>query len=171
MLSITKQLSYYETSGLQSTRENSYKIRTDANPTHCTPAPLAGGDDSGAACGPVAYLPALIAVSKNRLKANPKAKWAAQFHPFVTDSIDKVTYRQFNYALMMSHEGHLTRWLHKYLALKYTFADYTKPFRIHYTTIKRDSGLLNEYSRERAAIDAVRKAFDDLQEKGCVVSL
>jgi hypothetical protein len=112
------------------------------------------------------YLPALVAVSKNRLKDDPKAKWAAQFHPFVTDSIDKVTYRQFNYARMMSHEGRLARWLHKYLALKYTFADYTKPFRIHYTTIKRDSGLLNEYARERAAIDAVRKAFDDLQEKG-----
>lgn len=116
------------------------------------------------------YLPALVAVSKNRLKDDPKAKWAAQFHPFVTDSIDKVTYRQFNYDKMMSHEGRLARWLHKYLVLKYTFADHSKPFRMHYATIKRDSGLLNEYSRERAAIEAVQKSLNDLKEKGLLSS-
>ena len=40
------------------------------------------------------YLPALVAVSRDRLKNDPTAKWAVQFHPFVTDSIDKVTYRR-----------------------------------------------------------------------------
>src|SRR5215468_5423392 len=56
------------------------------------------------------------------------------------------------------------------LSIKYTFADFAKPFRIHYATIKRDSGLLNEYSRERAAIEAVQKALDDLKEKGVLSS-
>lgn len=117
-----------------------------------------------------AYLPALIAVSQNSLRDDPKARWAAQFHPFVTESIDKGTYRQYNYDVVMSHEGRLARWLHKYLSLKYTFADFTKPFRMHYATIKRDSGLLNEYARERAAIIAVQKALEDLQDKGILVS-
>jgi hypothetical protein len=112
------------------------------------------------------YLPALVAVSRDRLKDDPTAKWAVQFHPFITDSIDKVTYRQYNYALLMSHESKLTRWLHKYVVLKCTGADLVKPFGIHYSTIKRDSCLLNEYTRERAAIDAVQKAFEDLQQKG-----
>ena len=112
------------------------------------------------------YLPALVAVSQDRLKDDPTAKWAVQFHPFVTDSIDKVTYRQYNYALLMSHESKLTRWLHKYIVLKCTGADLIKPFSIHYATIKRDSCLLNEYARERAAIDGVQKAFDDLKNKG-----
>lgn len=116
------------------------------------------------------YLPALIAVSQHRLRDDPKARWAAQFHPFVTESIDKGTYRQYNYDVVMSHEGRLPRWLHKYLALKYTFADFTKPFQMHYTTIKRDSGLLNEYTRERAAIDAVHKALQDLRDKGVLLS-
>jgi hypothetical protein len=66
----------------------------------------------------------------------------------------------------MSHESKLTRWLHKYIVLKCTGADLIKPFSIHYATIKRDSGLLNEYARERAAIDAVQKAFNDLKKKG-----
>lgn len=126
------------------------------------------GKDEFIAVSP--YLPALIAVSHNRLKNDPKSKWAAQFHPFVTESIDKATYRQFNYMLMMSHEGRLTRWLHKYLALKYTFADYTKPFRIHYATVKRDSGLLNEYTRERDAMDAVEKALSELKKKDMLSS-
>ena len=114
------------------------------------------------------YLPALMAVSKNKLAEDPKAKWAAQFHPFVTASIDQVTYRQFNYDLMMSHESRLTRWLHKYLVLKCTGADLLKPFSIHYATVKRDSGLLNDYSRERAAIEALEKAFKDLKEKDII---
>jgi len=112
------------------------------------------------------YLPALIAVSRNKLKDDPTARWAVQFHPFVTYSIDKVTYRQYNYALLMSHESKLTRWLHKYVVLKCTGADLIKPFSIHYATIKRDSCLLNEYARERAAIDAVQNAFGDLNQKG-----
>jgi hypothetical protein len=52
-----------------------------------------------------------------------------------------------------------TRWLHKYLVLKCTGADLLKPFSIHYATVKRDSGLLNDYSRERAAIEALEKAL------------
>ena len=110
------------------------------------------------------YLPSVVAVSRSRLKDDPRAKWAVQFHPFVTGSIDKVTYRQFNYHLMMSHNTQLARWLHKQLVLKYTFAEPTKPFEMRYTTIKRDSGLLNGYTRERAAIAALDTAFDDLQK-------
>jgi len=114
------------------------------------------------------YLPALVAVSRNKLADDPKAKWAAQFHPFVTDSIDKVTYRQFNYEQMMSHESRMTRWLHKYLVLKCTGADLLKPFSMRYSTVKRDSGLLNDYGRERAAIEALEKAFKDLKEKDII---
>jgi hypothetical protein len=111
------------------------------------------------------YLPSLVAVSKTRLRDDPNAKWAVQFHPFVTGSIDQVTYRQFNYHLMMSHSTQLARWLHKQLALKYTFAELSKPFEMRYSTVKRDSGLLNSYSRERAAIEALQTAFKDLKER------
>lgn len=116
------------------------------------------------------YLPSLVAVSRKRLTDDPNAKWAVQFHPFVTGSIDKVTYRQFNYHLMMSHNTQLARWLHKQLIVKYTFAEITKPFEMRYSTIKRDSGLLNGYSRERAAIDALETAFNDLKERDILSS-
>jgi hypothetical protein len=109
------------------------------------------------------YLPHLSAVSKGRLREDPSAKWLAQFHPLVTGSIDKVTYRQFNYDLMMNHTTQLARWLHKQLVLKYTFASLSNPFEMLYSTIKRDSGLLEHYARNRDAIDALEKAFTELK--------
>jgi hypothetical protein len=111
-------------------------------------------------------LPSLVSVSRARLSEDPKAKWAVQFHPLVTGSIDKVTYRQFNYHLMMSHSSQLARWLHKQLVLKYNFADYTKVFQMYYSTIRRDSGLLEGYKRERGAIEVLGEAFDELRKRG-----
>jgi hypothetical protein len=93
-----------------------------------------------------------------------------QFHPFVTGSIDQVTYRQFNYRLMMSHPDQLTRWLHKQLSVKYTFADYSKPFEMRYSTAKRDSGLLGRYARERDAVEALEHSFKDLVKSGMLSS-
>ena len=115
-----------------------------------------------------AYLPTVVAVSRKRLQDDPEAKWAVQFHPLVTSSIDQVTYRQFNYDLMMKHPSQLARWIHKQLVLKYTFAELSKPFEMRYSTIKRDSGLLNAYARERAAIDALAMAFEDLRSQDVI---
>lgn len=116
------------------------------------------------------YLPSLVAVSKSRLKEDSKAKWAVHFHPFVTRSIDQLTYRQYNYALMMKHKSQLARWLHRQLSLKYTFAELTKPFEMRYSTVKRDSGLLNEYSRERAAFEFLEEAFGELKSADILYS-
>ena len=116
-----------------------------------------------------AYLPSVIAVSRKRLADDPRAKWAVQFHPLVTASIDKLAYRQFNYDKMMRHNTHLARWLHKQLVLKCTGADLVKPFEMRYSTIKRDSGLLNGYTRERAAIEALVAALNDLKERDVLV--
>lgn len=126
-------------------------------------------DDTGEVLTRSAYLPSLAAVSRKKLRDDPKAKWAVQFHPLVTGSIDKVTYRQFNYHLMMSHSTQLARWLHQQLVLKYTFANHQTPFETRYSTIKRDSGLLDAYSRDRDAVDALKSAFDELRRRGVLL--
>ena len=111
-----------------------------------------------------AYFTSLAAVSRSKLKDDPEAKWSVQFHPLVTAAIDQVTHRQYNYHLNMSHSSQLARWLHKQLILKFTFADHFKPFEMRFSTIKRDSGLLDGYGRDRAAIDMVEEAFTELQQ-------
>lgn len=110
------------------------------------------------------YLPSLSAVSRQKLHDNPGAKWIAHFPPLVTKSIEALTYRQINYHRMMSHSTQLARWLHKQLALKFTFASQTNHFEMLYSTIKRDSALIN-YSRERDGISTLEKAFAELQTR------
>ena len=117
-----------------------------------------------------ACLPLLAAVSAKQLETDPDARWAVQFHPLVTASIDEATHRQYDYHLMMSLTTQLARWLHKQLVIKYTFADAAKPFQMRYSTIKRDSSLLEGYSRERKAIEKLDAAFAELRKEGVVES-
>ena len=126
---------------------------------------------SGEAVVTSACLSSLAAVSRTQLASDPKAKWAVQFHPLVTGSIDKVTYRQFNYHLMMSHNTQLARWLHQQLVLKYTFANLQAPFEMRYSTVKRDSGLLEGYARERDGIDALESGFGELKQIGVIMGV
>ncbi len=65
--------------------------------------------------------------------------------------------------LMMSHRSQLARWIHMQLVLKYTFASLVKPFEMRYTTIRRDSGMLDAYDRTRDGIDKVDEALDELK--------
>lgn len=110
------------------------------------------------------YLNNLFRVSKDTLAEDQQAKWFADFHPFVSHALDELTYRQFNYARLMSHKSQLARWLNKVLSLKYLNASFLQPFEIRLSTIIRDSGLLYGYARQRKAIEAVDAAFDELKD-------
>ena len=62
----------------------------------------------------------------------------------------------------MSHSAQLSRWLHKRLAHNYTNANLMQPYRILYSTLKRDSGLL-EYKDYRQGVHKLDKALGELQ--------
>lgn len=118
----------------------------------------------------IGFFTELSTVSRKELDADPDMKCRVVFNPWINRAIRELHYRQFNYGLMMSHKAQLTRWLHKQLALKYTFASLAHPFKMHYSTIKRDSGLLSGYGRERKAIEAVDDAFQELQDSSLLQS-
>ncbi|MGZ8219412.1 replication protein [Methylomagnum sp.] len=118
-----------------------------------------------------AYITGLSAVSRTQLSEDPDAKWLVQFHPLVTQAIDAVTYRQFNYAQMMGHTTQLARWLHKQLSLKFTFASLTTPFEIRFSTIKRDSALLEGYKRTTDAVNVLDAVFNELKAGGVLMSV
>jgi hypothetical protein len=117
------------------------------------------------------YFSAMTAVSREKLEQDPDARWIVQFNPLVTQAIDTLTYRQYNYTQMMSHQTQLARWLHKLLSLKFTFASLAAPFEMRYSTIKRDSALLSSYTRERAAIAALDAALNELKTGGVLMKV
>ena len=109
------------------------------------------------------YLNNLYRVSKTQRIADPEAKWFVDFHPLASRAFDDLTYRQFNYARLMSHKSQLARWLDKVLSLKYLNASPLYPFEMRLSTIIRDSKLLDSYGRLRDAVSAVDLAFEELR--------
>ena len=117
------------------------------------------------------YLAALSGVRRKDYEADRSARWAAQFHPLVTQSIDQVTYRQFNYQRLMRCTTQLSRWLIGQLVLKYTQAALSNSFEMRYSTIKRDSALLSGYKLERQAVAALDAAWQELKTLGALTSI
>ena len=85
--------------------------------------------------------PLLLIVSREEWLKQPKqARCYVQFNPLVTASIDRLTYRQFDYDAHMRYKHRLSRWFHKRLAHNYTQAGILQPYTIRLSTILRDSG-------------------------------
>lgn len=115
------------------------------------------------------YLPALAAVSKAKIKEDANAKWVAHFHPLVTESLDQISYRQYNYHLMMSHSTQLARWLHKRLSHSYTNAALNTTYTVLLSSIRRDSGLL-EYKRTNDVVRKLEGALKEMAEHKIILS-
>lgn len=117
------------------------------------------------------YLPGLGKVTRKDRAADPDAKWFVQFHGLVTNSINQITYRQFNYKRLMMCKTQLARWLISQLVLKFTQAAITNSFTMKFSTIKRDSGLLDGYGRQRDAVAALDAAWKELKDLGAIMLL
>lgn len=127
--------------------------------------------DEGSAFTISPYFTHMSAVSQKDFKTDPRAQWFVEFHPLITQAISTINYRQYNYSLMMRHSTQLARWIHKYLVLKFTFAQVGKKFELRFSTIKRDSGLLESYQRSRDAISDTRSALDELKNHKVLTSI
>lgn len=131
----------------------------------------ATGEDGSAAFARSTYLGALTGVKRADYDKDRDARWLAQFHPLVTQSIGQVAYRQFNYKRLMGCNTQLARWLLSQLVLKYTQAAMGVSFEMRYSTIKRDSAMLDGYSRERDAVAALDAAWTELKELGALMTV
>lgn len=129
---------------------------------------VATNDDGDEAFARSTYLAALTGVKRKDYETDRDKRWIAQFHPLVTQSIDQVTYRQFNYQRLMRCNTQLARWLISQLVLKYTQAAMLNSFEMRYSTIKRDSALLEGYKLERQAVAALDAAWEELKSLGAL---
>lgn len=114
------------------------------------------------------FIPTIVGVTRKDLAEEPNARWYVQFHPLVTNSIDKLEYRQFNYQKLMQHKTQLARWLHRLIVNKWTNASMMHRFQIYYSTVKRDSNMLEGYARERDAVAACDAGMNELVSQGLI---
>jgi len=111
----------------------------------------------------------LIASKEDWLKKSKQARCYVQFNPLVTASINRLSYRQYDYLMYMAYKHRLSRWLHKRLAHNYVQASMINPYTINLSTILRDSG---SYKSPRAnnCTREVEAALDELKSKGVIMS-
>ena len=114
--------------------------------------------------------PVLSLVSRRDWEANPKqTRCYVQFNPLVTYSLNKVTYRQFNYTTFMGLTRQLSRYLFKRLSHLYTNASWDHPYHILLSTLVRDSQLINA-KRVRDQVRYVDAVMTEFKEKGILSS-
>ncbi|WP_205800380.1 replication protein [Methylomonas sp. Kb3] len=129
-------------------------------------------EDSNISYTRMTYLSLLARVSRKEPTQfnTQESRWLVQFHPLITNGISNLTYRQFNYRRLMKCRSQLSRWLISQLVLKYTQASLANSFIMRYSTIKRDSSLLEGYKRERDAVTALENSWDEIKQLGVLTS-
>ena len=115
-------------------------------------------------------LSSLTRMTRNDYLQDPKAMWYVRLPAIVSKSINELTYRQFNYATLMSLPTSLSRWFHKRLSHQYTNAGLLHPYQIKFSTIERDSGLLH-HSRRSANMKAIDAALDELIKRNVLLNV
>ncbi len=100
-------------------------------------------------------------VTREKYLADSSMAWLARLPALVSKSVNELSYRQFNYGVLMSLSSQLARWLHKRLSHNYTNASFFDSYETLYSSVQRDSGLLN-YQRTSDNLKALEAAFDEL---------
>lgn len=106
-------------------------------------------------------LPVLIIPSREEWEANPDCMCYAQFNPLITDSINELSYRQFDYDTYMRLKRHLSQWWFLRLSHHFIQAHVLTSYKITAKRIKNDSYLLNNevLTADIREIDRVLEEF------------
>jgi len=110
----------------------------------------------------------LTRVTREMYLDNASMMWVARLPALISASVNQHTYRQFNYGTFMALPSQLSRWLHKLLSHRYVNASYDRHYSVLYSTLKRDSGLL-EHARINVNTKALERALDELVESGVLM--
>lgn len=109
--------------------------------------------------------PVLSLVSRRDWEENPNdTRCYVQFNPLVTHSLNKLSYRQFNYITFMGLSRQLSRYLFKRLSHVYTNASWDHPYNILLSTLVRDTQLINA-KRVRDQVRYVDAVMGEFKEK------
>lgn len=116
-----------------------------------------------------AILQDLVTVNREEYIADTDSHHICRLPLFISHSINRLEYRQFNYDRLMSCDEQLTRWIYKRLINRFRQANYINEFSLMYSDIKQASGLLQQ-ERERDNRNKVISSLKELQEKDVISS-
>lgn len=111
-----------------------------------------------------------LATQEETRTTGSEGKNFIRLNELVANSIRRNNFRRLNYECLMSFKNSLARRLYKRLSHLYTYADGLEPentYSLLLSTILRDFGL-RERTRIRDNIRIIKKALDELKEKGVI---
>lgn len=107
-------------------------------------------------------LPERVFTDREEYLQNGKSDCAVRFNSLITNSIDKLEFRQMNYLLYMSSKRAVSRWIYKLLVSNYRNAGFdAPPFKIKASDIIQACRLT--YARERDAHKEIRISLEELR--------
>lgn len=124
------------------------------------------GDDTPIYTNPI--LSDLTRITRQKYLTDASLTWVAKLPALISKSVNELTYRQFNYGVLMSLPTQLARWLHKRLSHNYINASHLDSYGILYSSIQRDSGLLT-YNRTRDNLRTLEATFDELVDQSVLL--
>lgn len=115
-----------------------------------------------------AILQDLVTVDRSDYLADIEAHHVARLPLFITNAINKLEYRQFNYDRLMGCKEQLSRWIYKRLINRYKQASVRDGYHFMYSDLLH-SGLLQQASDDKNR-SKVRSALNELEKCHVVLS-
>lgn len=125
-------------------------------------------DDTDEAAYSAPILSDVTRVTRDNYRSDSTLTWIARLPALISKSVNELTYRQFNYGVLMSLSSQLSRWLHKRLSHNYINASHLDPYEVLFSSIQRDSGLLT-YARTNDNLRALEDALNELVAKSVLL--
>ena len=110
----------------------------------------------------------LVTVNRDEYIEDKDAKHIARLPLFVSNSINRLEYRQFNYDRLMSCSEQLSRWLYKRLINNFSQANYMNDYHFMFSSIKQ-SGLLQRETDNKNRLKVI-SSLNELVERGVLMS-
>ena len=113
-----------------------------------------------------AILQDLVTVGREEYIEGTDSHHVARLPLFISHSINRLEYRQFNYDRLMTCKEQLSRWIYKRLINRYKQANYMNDYHFMYSDLK-NSGLLQQ-STETDNRKKALSALNELTKKGVI---
>lgn len=111
----------------------------------------------------------VITKSRDAHFDDPKTMSVARFPVLFSRSINNIDYRSINFDTLLLLKNPIARFLHKRMSHEFTNADMTRPYKIDFLTIQRDSGRLDS-PRPTRNYKMVIGALEEMVEKNIIIA-